>query len=146
MELLAKLIKLLCKALVVVAITVLAFSISWILGLEIVIFGAAMGFISTKFFPKIKKTQESIKKESDNYVKVATENITGIREIKSLGIKNNIEENILKQLTDLFNKNKKIRNYEVWYYGLNNLVYFSLQFIILLNYNQNRKIKDPRTS
>ena len=29
-------------------------------------------------------------------------------------------------------KNKKIRNYEVWYYGLNNLVYFSLQFIILL--------------
>lgn len=132
MELLAKLIKLLCKALVVIAIVILAFSISWILGLEIVIFGVSMGFISTKFFPKIKKTQESIKKESDNYVKIATENITGIREIKSLGIKNNIEKNILKQLTDLFNKNKKIRNYEVWYYGLNNLVYFLLQFIILL--------------
>ena len=132
MELLAKLIKLLCKALVVIAIIILAFSISWILGLEIVIFGVSMGFISTKFFPKIKKTQESIKKESDNYVKIATENITGIREIKSLGIKNNIEKNILKQLTDLFNKNKKIRNYEVWYYGLNNLVYFLLQFIILL--------------
>ena len=132
MELLAKLIKLLCKALVVIAIIILAFSISWILGLEIVIFGVSMGFISTKFFPKIKKTQEYIKKESDNYVKIATENITGIREIKSLGIKNNIEKNILKQLTDLFNKNKKIRNYEVWYYGLNNLVYFLLQFIILL--------------
>lgn len=132
MELLAKLIKLLCKALVVIAIVILAFSISWILGLEIVIFGVSMGFISTKFFPKIKKTQEYIKKESDNYVKIATENITGIREIKSLGIKNNIEKNILKQLTDLFNKNKKIRNYEVWYYGLNNLVYFLLQFIILL--------------
>ena len=132
MELLAKLIKLLCKALVVIAIIILAFSISWILGLEIVIFGVSMGFISTKFFPKIKKTQESIKKESDNYVKIATENITGIREIKSLGIKNNIEKNILKQLTDLFNKNKKIRNYEVWYYGLNNIVYFLLQFIILL--------------
>ena len=132
MELLAKLIKLLCKALVVIAIIILAFSISWIIGLEIVIFGVSMGFISTKFFPKIKKTQESIKKESDNYVKIATENITGIREIKSLGIKNNIEKNILKQLTDLFNKNKKIRNYEVWYYGLNNLVYFLLQFIILL--------------
>ena len=132
MELLAKLIKLLCKALVVIAIIILAFSISWILGLEIVIFGVSMGFISTKFFPKIKKTQESIKKESDNYVKIATENITGIREIKSLGIKNNIEKNILKQLTDIINKNKKIRNYEVWYYGLNNLVYFLLQFIILL--------------
>ena len=79
MELLAKLIKLLCKALVVIAIIILAFSISWILGLEIVIFGVSMGFISTKFFPKIKKTQESIKKESDNYVKIATENITGIR-------------------------------------------------------------------
>ena len=91
MELLQKLIRLICKALVLVVVLVIAFRISLLLGLEIVVFGFVMGFISFKFFPKIKKTQESIKKESDNYVKVATENITGIREIKSLGIKNNIE-------------------------------------------------------
>ena len=122
MELLQKLIRLICKALVLVVL----------LGLEIVVFGFVMGFISFKFFPKIKKTQESIKKESDNYVKVATENITGIREIKSLGIKNNIENNIFGILDNLFKHSKDIRNYEIIYYSLNNLCYFILQFIILL--------------
>ena len=75
MELLAKLIKLVCKALVVVFVLIISFNISIILGIEIIIFGLIMGFISYKFFPKIKKVQEEIKKESDDYVKTATENI-----------------------------------------------------------------------
>ncbi|MCI8460468.1 MAG: ABC transporter ATP-binding protein [Bacilli bacterium] len=131
MELLQKLIKLICKGLVVIVVLVISFKISLLLGFEIVIFGSIMGFISYKFFPKIKKTQESIKKESDNYVKVATENITGIREIKSLGIKDNIEKNIFGILDTLFSHTKSIRSYEVIYYALNNLTYFVLQFIIL---------------
>lgn len=112
MELLAKLIKLTCKSLVVVIILFLAFSISFVIGIEVIVFGFVMGFISTKYFPRIKKTQEEIKKQSDAYVKVATENITGIREIKSLGIKKNIEENIKNQLSSLFTSTKKIKNYE----------------------------------
>ena len=131
MELLQKLIRLVCKALVVVVVLIVSFKISLLLGCEILIFGFIMGFISFKFFPKIKKTQESIKEESDNYVKVATENITGIREIKSLGIKKNIENNIFNVLDNLFSHNKKIKKYEVIYYSLNNLTYFILQFIIL---------------
>ena len=131
MELLAKLIKLVCKSLVIIVVVILAFKISIILGLEIIIFGTIMGFISYKFFPKIKTTQENIKKESDNYVKVATENITGIREIKALGIKKNIERNIFSNLDKMFDNTKKIRKYEVIYYNLNNLVYYILQFIIL---------------
>lgn len=131
MELLAKLIKLVCKSLVIIVVVILAFKISIILGLEIIIFGTIMGFISYKFFPKIKNTQENIKKESDNYVKVATENITGIREIKALGIKKNIERNIFSNLDKMFDNTKKIRKYEVIYYNLNNLVYYILQFIIL---------------
>ena len=131
MELLQKLIRLICKALVVVVVLIVSFKISLLLGFEILVFGFIMGFISFKFFPKIKKTQESIKKESDNYVKVATENITGIREIKSLGIKKNIENNIFNILDNLFSHNKKIKKYEVIYYSLNNLTYFILQFIIL---------------
>lgn len=132
MELLAKLIKLACKSLAVVIILFLAFSISFIIGFEVIIFGFIMGYISTKYFPKIKKTQEDIKKQSDAYVKTATENITGIREIKSLGIKRNIETNIKNQLTGLFTNTKKIKNYEAWYYSLNNLSYYILQLIILL--------------
>ena len=61
-----------------------------------------MGCISYKFFPKIKKTQEDIKKESDFQVKTATENLTGIREIKALGIKRNIENRMFENINRLF--------------------------------------------
>ena len=90
-----------------------------------------MGFLCFKFFPKIQKTQEKIKKESDSYVKSVTENITGIREIKSLGIKKNVEEKVFNSLDLLYKHEKKIRNYEVWYYSINNLCYFILEFLIL---------------
>ena len=131
MELLNKLIRLVCKSFVVIVVVGLTFYISWILGLEVLIFASIMGFISYKFFPKIKKTQEKIKAESDNYVKIATENITGIREIKALGIKKNIEKNIFKNLNNLFKHQNSIRNYQIWYFSLANLTYFILQFIIL---------------
>lgn len=132
MSLLGQMIKLICKAFVIILVLVMSFKISLLLGTEVLIFGIIMGFISMKFFPRIKSTQENIKKESDNYVKVATENITGIREIKSLGIKKNIENNIYSILDSLFNHTKQIKKYEVMYFSLNNLAYFTLQFIILL--------------
>ena len=132
MQLLQKMIRLICKSIVLIVVLVIAFKTSWILGLEILVFGFIMGFISYKFFPKIKKTHESIKKESDNYVKVATENITGIREIKSLGIKENIRKNLFGILDEMFKHTKDIKKYEVTYFSLNNLSYFILQFIILI--------------
>ncbi len=132
MQLLQKMIRLICKSIVLVVVLVIAFSTSWILGVEILIFGLIMGFISAKFFPKIKKTHESIKKESDNYVKVATENITGIREIKSLGIKENIRNNLFGILDNMFLHTKNIKKYEVVYFSLNNLSYFILNFVILV--------------
>lgn len=131
MELLAKIVRLICKAIVVIVVMIIALQISFILFLEIIFLAIIMGFISTKFFPKIKKSQENIKKESDAYVKVATENITGIREIKSLGITSIIEENIFKVIHKLFNHTAKVRKYERWYYALNNLAYFLIQFLIL---------------
>jgi ATP-binding cassette subfamily B protein len=132
MELVSSLVRLICKAFVVVVVFILAFSINWLLGLEVSIFAVVMGVISGIFFPKIKKTQEAIKKESDNYVKVATENISGIREIKSLGIKENVEYNVFHQLDILFGHEKQRRNYEIFYFNSNNFIYFILQFIILL--------------
>ncbi len=131
MSLLSQLIRLICKSLVVIAVLIISFKISWILGVEILVFGVIMGFISYYFFPKIKKTQESIKKESDEYVKKATENITGIREIKALGIKKIIECDIKDVLEALFKHEKDIRTYEIIYYALNNLIYFILDFIII---------------
>ena len=132
MTLLAQLVKLICQSIVVIFVFILSFSISIYLGAELVIFSLIMGLISYNFFPKIKETQKEIKSEVDGYIKNATENITGIREIKALGIKKNIEVSIFKRLNNLFKHNKKIKNYETTYYSLNNLIYFILQFAILL--------------
>lgn len=132
MELLARLIRMTCKSIVVIIVFIIALKTSLVLGLEILVFGIIMGLISKKFFPKIKETQEKIKKESDKYVKTATENLTGIREIKALGIKKIIEKRMYSNFDNLFKENKKIKSYEVIYYNLNGLIYFILQFIILL--------------
>ena len=131
-ELLAKLIKMICKSVVLIIVIVVSLKVSFILFIEIVVFGIIMGYISYKFFPRIKETQEKIKKESDEYVKISTENITGIREIKSLGIKNNVLNNVQTRINTLFKHTMKQRKYEVTYYNLNNLVYFLLQLIILI--------------
>ena len=132
MDLLARLIKMICKSTVIIVVLVVTFKISIILFIEIILFAFVMGIISYKFFPKIKQTQEKIKKESDEYVKVSTENITGIREIKSLGIKDNIMNNVNNKINTLFKHSLKQKTYEVTYYNLNNLIYFILQFVIFV--------------
>ena len=132
MELLNKLIRLLCRAIVVIILVFFSFYISWILGLEILIMSLMMGFISYKFLPKIKKNNEVIKKESDKYVKEATENIGGIREIKALGIKRHVEKK-LNSILDVYYQNvTDLGRKETWYYALNNLLYFVFQLIIFL--------------
>ena len=131
MELLSKMVRLICKAIVVIVVIVIAIRVSWILFVEIILLAVIMGFISTKFFPRIKKSQEQIKKESDAYVKEATENMTGIREIKSLGISKIIENRMNKVIDKLFGHTSQVRKYERWYYAFNNLAYFTIQFIIL---------------
>lgn len=131
MELLSKLMKMICRLTVVVVVIILSFNASIILGIEILIFCIIMGFISYKFFPKIKKTQEEIKKYSDMQVKSATENLTGIREIKALGIKRNIEKRLFDNIDKNFVNQRKIKKYEIIYYNLNGLVYFILQAVIL---------------
>lgn len=133
MELLSKLIRMTCRATVVLFIIIVAFKTSFVLGIEILIFGFIMGFISYKYFPRIKKTQESIKKKSDKYVKEATENLTGIREIKALGLKKNIQNRLFDNIEDLYIDKRNIRKYEINYYNINNFVYFVLQFMILFS-------------
>lgn len=132
-SLLSSLVRLICKSFIVIAVFAICFKVSLLLGLELTIFAIIMGTISAIFFPKIKKTQENIKKETDAYVKTATENITGIREIKSLGVKEIIEKSISKRIDELVKNAKKQQNYSTFYFAANNFIYYSLQFLILIS-------------
>lgn len=132
LDLLNQLVKMILKIIMALIIVVVSFKISIFIGIEITIFAIIMGIISSKFFPVIKNTQKEIKKESDKLIKRATENLTGIREIKALGIKNNMINLINNDIDNYCNKSLKINRYESVYNGLNNIVYYVLQFIILL--------------
>lgn len=132
LDLLNQLVKMILKIIMALIIVVVSFKISIFIGIEITIFAIIMGIISAKYFPVIKSTQKEIKKESDKLIKRATENLTGIREIKALGIKNNMINLINNDIDNYCNKSLKINRYESVYNGLNNIVYYVLQFIILL--------------
>lgn len=132
LDLLNQLVKMILKIIMALIIVVVSFKISIFIGIEITIFAIIMGIISSKYFPVIKNTQKEIKKESDKLIKRATENLTGIREIKALGIKNNMINLINNDIDNYCNKSLKINRYESVYNGLNNIVYYVLQFIILL--------------
>ena len=132
LDLLNQLVKMILKIIMALIIVIVSFKISIFIGIEITIFAIIMGIISSKYFPVIKSTQKEIKKESDKLIKRTTENLTGIREIKALGIKNNMINLINNDIDNYCNKSLKINRYESVYNGLNNMVYYVLQFIILL--------------
>ena len=132
LDLLNQLVKMILKIIMALIIVIVSFKISIFIGIEITIFAIIMGIISSKYFPVIKSTQKEIKKESDKLIKRATENLAGIREIKALGIKNNMINLINNDIDNYCNKSLKINRYESVYNGLNNIVYYVLQFIILL--------------
>ncbi len=131
LELLEKLIRLSCRLVIALIIVIISFSISLIVGLELLLLCIVMFVLSNIYYPKLKKVHEEIKEESDKYTKVATQNITGIREIKALGIKDNINNRINNIIETLFNKQRKIGIDETIYCALNNLFYFVIQFFIL---------------
>jgi len=131
LELLSKLIKLSCRLIVAIIIVIVSFTISWVVGIELLVLAFIMFIMANIYYPKIKKLQENIKKETDKYLKVATQDITGIREIKALGIKNIVYDNISNILTRLFNNQRHLGVVESFYYGINNLLYYLLQFLIL---------------
>ena len=132
-ELLARLIKMLCKLIAGIIIMIILFKTSIIIGIEIIIFALIMGIISYKYLPKIKNSQDKIKKDEDILVKKTTESITGIREIKGLGIKSIIKREIFKDIDNVATNLKNQRNYELIYYSINNMIYFILQLAILIS-------------
>ena len=101
LELLNKLIKLTCRLIIAIIIVVISFTVSLWVGLELLLLVIVMFILSNVYYPRLKKIHEEIKKESDNYIKVATQNITGIREIKALGIKENITRRIYVNIEKL---------------------------------------------
>lgn len=90
-------IQILINAFACFIILVYIFFNSWIVGLEIIAFLIIIFVITKIFNPRIKKVNKELKAKKDEYTALSTESIRGVREIKTLGIKNNL----INEITDL---------------------------------------------
>ena len=87
-----------------VVILVYVFINSYIIGIEIVLFMLTLFFVIKKYNPILIKLHKERKKEQDRFSSLVNESIRGIREIKTLGVKNNLINDVLEIIKTLFNK------------------------------------------
>lgn len=115
---------------------------SWIIGLEILFFISILGIVLKIFNPKMKAAHKERKKEQDNFTSLVNESIRGIREIKTLGIKNNLFTDMKDLIKILFDKSNKEIDIDTKFYIITRILKAFLEVgtfvtcIILIYYNQ----------
>jgi len=115
---------------------------SWVIFLEIVIYLLIFSFYTKKYMPLIKDNQKQIKQEVDKTTSKVNEAIRGVREIRALGIREKINNNVKKEIISVFKKrNESVDFTENYYLVVRNMnsileVLVFISSIILLSYNQ----------
>ena len=88
-------------------ILVYVFYNSWIIGLEIVVMVILLFIVIRIYNPKLKSIHKERKKEQDKFTSLTTESIRGIREIKTLGIKKSLTNDMREISKAIYGKSKK---------------------------------------
>ena len=88
---------------------------SWIVALEILVFVLLLFLVMRYFNPKIKGLHKEGKEIVDNFTSEVTETVRGIREIKTLGIKDNLFTEVSDTVKRLFAKRKEELDLDVKY-------------------------------
>lgn len=105
---------------------------SWIVALEILLYYCLFYLFSKKYLPKIKETQKEIAKEKDSAVAEVNETIRGIREIRALGIRKEINNNVKKIINNTFAKSRKQMVDEENYYSITYSLSNVLEVIVFI--------------
>ena len=79
---------------------------SWIIGSEIIIFVIILFLIIKKYNPILKKAHKERKEHQDKFTSLVTESIRGIREIKTLGIKNSLLNDMTEIIKIIYKKSE----------------------------------------
>lgn len=88
-------------------ILVYIFINSWVLGIEIIIFVGILYLVINKYDPMLINVHKERKKMQDKFTSLVNESIRGIREIKTLGVKNNLMSNMKEIIKSIFDKSKE---------------------------------------
>lgn len=125
----------------VVVISVYILFNSWIIFLEIIICLTIFYFFTKKYMPLIKQNQKDIKKDIDKTTSKVNEAIRGVREIRALGIREKINNNVKKDIKSVFKRRNETINFTENYYrivrDMNSVLEASIFItsIILFTYN-----------
>ena len=102
-----KMINMISSIVTALVILVYVFFNSWIVGLILISFLVVLYFIIKKYNPLLKDAHKERKASQDVFTSLANESIRGIREIKTLGIKDHLIINAKRNIEDLFKLSKK---------------------------------------
>lgn len=105
---------------------------SWVLGIEIVIFVGLLYLVISKYDPMLINVHKERKKSQDKFTSLVNESIRGIREIKTLGVKNNLISNMKEIVTSVFNKSKKEISIRKTYNTLTFLLKIFLEGVVFI--------------
>ena len=87
-------------------IIVYIFINSWIIGLEILVLLSILLIVIKIYNPKLKAIHKERKEQQDKFTALTTESIRGIREIKTLGIKTSLIENMRDIIKVIYKKSE----------------------------------------
>lgn len=102
-----KMINMISSIVTALVILVYVFFNSWIVGLILIIFLIILYFIIKRYTPLLKDAHKERKTTQDSFTSLANESIRGIREIKTLGIKEQLIINAKKSIDNIFKVSKK---------------------------------------
>ena len=80
---------------------------SYIIGLEIILIMLILFLILKKYNPLLKNIHKERKGKQDEFTSLTNESIRGIREIKTLGVKNNLITNMIELIKDIYKKSEE---------------------------------------
>lgn len=103
----ARLLNMISSLVASLIVIVYVFVNSWIIGLEIIFIVSILFLILKKYNPLLKDIHKERRKEQDKFTSLTTESIRGIREIKTLGIKNNLISDMTSIIKELYNKSSR---------------------------------------
>ena len=80
---------------------------SWIIGVEILVLLIILFAVVSRYNPKLKEIHKERKLEQDKFTSLTTESIRGIREIKTLGIKSSLINDMKDIIKIIYKKSAK---------------------------------------
>lgn len=102
-----RLLNMLSSLVATLIIIVYIFINSWIVGLEIIVIVFILFLILKKYNPLLKNIHKERREKQDKFTSLTTESIRGIREIKTLGVKNNLINNMIELIKDIYKKSEQ---------------------------------------